>query len=152
MMLESLLKLFADPTPVGESAESLQILVAALLVEAANRNDRIPEPERVAIRRILGERYGLTGTDLDQLLAAADRLNRDSVQLFRFTDGLSKNLDLEQRVRVIEMLWEVAYADGVLTADEDSLIRQVAGLLMVPDRDRGAARKRTLQRLGLQLD
>jgi uncharacterized tellurite resistance protein B-like protein len=151
MMLDVLLKFFTDPDPVAKTTDSLQVMVAVLLVEAANRNDRFPEPERAAIRRILAERYRLEGADLDRLLAAADRLNHDSVQLFRFTDGLSKNLDAEQRVKVIEMLWEVAYADGVLTADEDSLIRQVAGLLLVPDRDRGAARKRVMTRLGLEL-
>jgi len=150
-MLDVLLKFFTDPDPVAKTTDSLQVMVAVLLVEAANRNDRFPEPERAAIRRILAERYRLEGADLDRLLAAADRLNHDSVQLFRFTDGLSKNLDAEQRVKVIEMLWEVAYADGVLTADEDSLIRQVAGLLLVPDRDRGAARKRVMTRLGLEL-
>jgi uncharacterized tellurite resistance protein B-like protein len=148
-MFEAILKFLSDPAPAHLLADQPQLMVAALLVEAANRNDRFPEPERRAIRRILSERYPLDDLQLDQLLASADRLAEESVQLFRFTDGLCKRLDPEQRVRVIEMLWEVAYADGVLTADEDSLIRQVAGLLTVPDRQRGEARQRVLARLGL---
>jgi uncharacterized tellurite resistance protein B-like protein len=47
------------------------------------------------------------------------------------------------------MLWEVAYADGVLDADEDALIRRVAGLMFVSDQDRGFARRRVRERLGL---
>ena len=59
-----------------------------------------------------------------------------------------ERLDAAERIRVIEMLWEVAYADGVLTGDEDALVRRVAGLLYVSDRDRGEARRRVLKRLG----
>ena len=148
-MFEAILKFLGDPAPANLPADQPHLMVAALLVEAANRNDRFPEPERRAIRRILSQRYVLDDLELDQLMASADRLSRDSVQLFRFTDTLCKRLDPEQRVGVIEMLWEVAFADGVLTADEDSLIRQVAGLLTVPDRDRGEARQRVLARLGI---
>jgi uncharacterized tellurite resistance protein B-like protein len=148
-MFEAILKFLGDPAPANLPADQPHLMVAALLVEAANRNDRFPEPERRAIRRILSQRYVLDDLELDQLMASADRLSRDSVQLFRFTDTLCKRLDPEQRVGVIEMLWEVAFADGVLTADEDSLIRQVAGLLTVPDRERGEARQRVLARLGI---
>jgi uncharacterized tellurite resistance protein B-like protein len=52
-------------------------------------------------------------------------------------------------VELIEMLWEVAYADGVLDEYEDSLLRRVGGLIYVPDRERGEARRRVLKRLGL---
>ena len=148
-MFEAILKFLGDPAPANLPADQPHLMVAALLVEAANRNDRFPEPERRAIRRILSQRYVLDDLELDQLMASADRLSRDSVQLFRFTDTLCKRLDPEQRVGVIEMLWEVAFADGVLTADEDSLIRQVAGLLTGPDRERGEARQRVLARLGI---
>jgi len=56
-----------------------------------------------------------------------------------FTEG--------ERVSVIEMLWEVAYSDDLLTGDEDALIRRVAGLIYVSDRDRCEARQRVVQRL-----
>jgi len=55
----------------------------------------------------------------------------------------------EQRVQIVELLWETVYADRILTAEEDSLVRRVAGLLYVSDRDRGAARLRVMKRLGL---
>jgi uncharacterized tellurite resistance protein B-like protein len=57
-------------------------------------------------------------------------------------------MDPEERIRLIEMLWEVAYADGVLDAEEDLLLRRVAGLIYVSDQDRVAARQRVLRRLG----
>jgi uncharacterized tellurite resistance protein B-like protein len=56
-------------------------------------------------------------------------------------------MDPQQRIVLIEMLWEVAYADGVLDPEEDVLLRRVAGLIYVSDADRVAARQRVLQRL-----
>ena len=56
---------------------------------------------------------------------------------------------LEERVKIIEMLWEVAYADGVVHHYEANLIRRINGLLYVSDRDSGAARKRVAARLGI---
>ncbi len=52
------------------------------------------------------------------------------------------------RIRLIEMLWEVAYADGKLDPDEDVLLRRVAGLIYISDEDRIAARQRVLSRIG----
>jgi uncharacterized tellurite resistance protein B-like protein len=57
-----------------------------------------------------------------------------------------ENFTEEERTGVIETLWEVAYSDGVLTGDEDALIRRVAGLIYVSDRDRAEARRRVVQR------
>jgi uncharacterized tellurite resistance protein B-like protein len=54
----------------------------------------------------------------------------------------------EDRIRLIEMLWEVAYADGVLDPEEDMLLRRIAGLVYVSDQDRVAARQRVLKRMG----
>ena len=53
----------------------------------------------------------------------------------------------EQRIELIEMLWSIAYADGVLDPEEDALIRQIAGLIHVPDKARGMARQRVLARV-----
>jgi uncharacterized tellurite resistance protein B-like protein len=50
---------------------------------------------------------------------------------------------------IIEMLWEVVYADGVLHDYEANLLRRIGGLIYVSDRDRGAARKRVMKRLGI---
>ena len=71
---------------------------------------------------------------------AAEQRVRDTAQYFPFTREISKRLSMEQRVGIVEMLWEVAYADGVLDPHEDMLLRQIAGLIHVPDRERGMER------------
>jgi uncharacterized tellurite resistance protein B-like protein len=73
-----------------------------------------------------------------------------SNQLYPFTRIAVERMDLAQRIGLIEMLWEVAYADGVLDPDEDALLRRVAGLIYVSDVDRAAARIRVLERMAKQ--
>ncbi len=129
--------------------DDLQVAIAALLVEAAGMDDQFGPAERLVIERLLAERFALPKEATERLLATAERAVSQSSQLFRFTHLAAQELGPEGRVKLIEMLWEVAYADGVLDANEDALLRKIAGLIYVPDKDRGEARKRVLQRLGL---
>lgn len=133
--------------PAVSDERQLRICVAALLVEAARMDDRFDDAERQAIQRILGERYGLSPWETAELLGAAEHAVDQSAQLFRFTDAVVQRVPVEDRVRILEMLWEVALADGVLNPEEDQLLRRIAGLIHVSDRDRALARQRVLQRL-----
>ncbi|MCC6915302.1 MAG: TerB family tellurite resistance protein [Rhodospirillaceae bacterium] len=122
----------------------LQVAVGALLVEAARRDDVFNADEQDAIKRLLAERFDLSPDDTQGLFDVAEETSANSGQLFGFTNKVVKELDEAERVHVIEMLWEVAYADGVLDPHEDAMIRRVAGLVYVSDFDRGAARRRVL--------
>ncbi len=73
-------------------------------------------------------------------------MSERSTQPFRFTQVINDRYSLEQRIELMEMLWEVVYADGSIDALEDTLLRRLGGLIYVPDRERGAARQRVLQR------
>ena len=138
-------------TPVNGGAppqDELKLTLTALLVEAAHSNDHFDETERAVIARLLGRHFNLSQADARALLAAGERAAEQSAELFHFTRIVNERLSFEQRVELIEMLWEVAYADGVLDQYEDSLLRRVGGLIYVPDRERGLARQRVLRRLG----
>lgn len=150
-MIERILRLLTGepPEPAGKRLDNQQIAVAALLVEAARMDDHFEIAERRVIERLLTERFALSAEETARLLEAAERALKQSSQLFRFTH-LAKQMPPADRVGLIEMLWEVAYADGVLDANEDALLRKIAGLIYVPDRDRGEARKRVLRRLGIE--
>lgn len=132
-----------------ERPDELQVAVAALLVEAARMDDRFAPEERAAIAKVLAERFALAAEDTSRLLAAALKVETQSAQLFRFTHLVVERLAPPERVRIIEMLWEVVYAEGRLDPDADALVRQIAGLIYVSDHDRGEARRRVLERLGL---
>jgi len=134
---------------VGRRQEALQVALTALLIEAAYSDDRFDEAERAVIARLLERRFHLSRSDADALLATGETAASESTELFHFTRIINQRLAFEERVELIEMLWEVAYADRVLNEYEDSLLRRVGGLIYVPDRERGMARQRVLKRLGL---
>ncbi|HEY1720196.1 MAG TPA: TerB family tellurite resistance protein [Magnetospirillaceae bacterium] len=149
-MFDSILHFLNGPEPdPGMALDQTMVAAAAVMIEAAGMDDHFHPDELKAIRRILGERFGLAPKDTERLIAAAERANAETSQLFRFTHILVTRLTPEQRIPIIEMMWEVAYADGVLSPEEDGLIRRIAGLLYVSDRDRGLARQRVLHRLGI---
>ena len=97
--------------------------------------------------RFCATRFALTETATETLVAAAERRVGDSIQILGFTRVVKDSLPVKDRERIIEMLWEVAFADGTVHDYEAGLVRRVAGLLFVSDRDSGAARKRVMGRL-----
>ena len=136
----------SSESPRAHAEDELQLAAAALLVEAARMDDDFGVDEHAVIGRLLRERFSLSAEDADRLLGAADRASVDSVELFGFTSKVKDAFDENERVQMIEMLWEVVYADGKVDDHEANLLRRVAGLLYVSDRDSGEARKRVLDR------
>jgi len=137
--------LSGQAAPAGP--DDLQLAVAALLIEAARMDDDFGAEERAAIERILAERYHLPAAELRELVAAAEDAVRGSTQFFPFTRRIVQRIGPEDRAHILEMMWEVAYADGVLDPHEDALLRRIAGLIHVSDQERGAARKRALEKV-----
>jgi uncharacterized tellurite resistance protein B-like protein len=133
----------------GARREETQLALTALLIEAACSDSHFDAAERDVIARMLERRFSLSVADARGLLAAGEAAAAESAELFHFTRIINERLSPEERVELIEMLWEVAYADGVLDKYEDSLLRRVGGLIYVADRERGMARQRVLVRLGL---
>ncbi len=152
MMMDRLFAWLKDgegELPYG--GDELQLAVAALLLEAAVVVDGDFDPhEREIVRRLLQRCYSLSPDDAHLLIAAAERRVEMSAQLFGSTSTANSRVSRERKIEIIEMLWEVAYADGVLDPLEDTLLRRVAGLIDVSDHERGEAKRRVLQRLGMQ--
>jgi uncharacterized tellurite resistance protein B-like protein len=125
----------------------LELSVAALLVEAARMDSDFSATERALIERLLAKKFALSPDAVQSLCERADQIVQGSAQYFPFTHQICMNMSAASRVHVIEMLWKVVYADGALDPHEDALLRQIAGLIHVPDRERAAARKRALENL-----
>jgi len=146
-MLDKILKLLSAPESTSGGRDQLQIAVAVLLVEAARMDDSFDAAERAAIERLLAQKFSLSPEDTKQLIGQAEAMDEKSNQLYPFTRLTVERMDPQQRINLIEMLWEVVYADGVLDPEEDALLRRVAGLIYVSDADRVAARLRVVQRM-----
>ena len=132
------------------SRDELQLATCALLVETACHDGDFDAKERETIETICNKRFGLTREDSEELIADAEAVQATSSGLLPFTRVVKQRCSEEQRREVIEMLWQVAYADGELHDFEANLLRRVGGLIYVSDRAIGIARKRVLARLGLE--
>ena len=135
------------PKPGADKSQA-RTAAAALLIEAARTDGDFDPAERSRIERLLERRFSLEADAARKLFDAGAKAQDGSVQLFGFTQLLNERWSVEERTGLIEMLWEVALADGGLDPLEDTLLRRVGGLLDVPDRERGLARQRVEKRLG----
>ena len=123
------------------------IAAAALLVEAACMDGTLDEREAEVIQNLLTVRFHLNGEEATDLYAVAQAAKEDATHLMRFTRTIKDNFTEIERIELIEMLWEVAFADGIIHEFEENLIRRLAGLIYVSDRDRGDAKKRVRARI-----
>jgi len=147
-MFDSVMRWLAGEARRPGEPEDIQVAIVALLVQAARLDDHFDASERAAIARILAESFELDDAGSRRLVEAASQRAQDATQLLPFTRMVVDQLAPPERVRVIEMLYEVVLADGTLDPEEDALVRRIAGLIYVPDQDRGAARKRAQATLG----
>jgi uncharacterized tellurite resistance protein B-like protein len=150
-MLDRLKALFlpdseSDADRPPRAGDELRLAAVALLVEAACADGTFDAAERQCIRGLIEGHFGLTSGEADALLEEATRLVENSVQILHFTRAIKDRYAYAERIALIEMLWDVVYANGVPDALEAQLMRRIGGLLYVSDHDRGAARQRVLAR------
>ncbi len=131
--------------PAG--VDELQRAAAALMIEAGRMDGHMGPTEQAGIESLLRRRFNLSDEALSALMESAISIVDNAVELHGFTSALVKQLDHEERIEIIEMLWEIVYADGELHPYEANLLRRVAGLLYVTDQESGVARARALDRM-----
>ena len=130
--------------------DKLHLAAAALLVEAACMDDNFDEVERLRITKLLRRQFDLSIEETNTLINEAAQTVQEAGQLYGFTRTIKDRYDERNRIKIIEMLWEVAFADGNADPFEQNLIQRVAGLIFVTDKDRGIAKKRVMARLGIR--
>ena len=147
-MFDKILSFLAAPPDARAPQEDLRLAVAVLLIEAAHRDDTFDAKERAVIERLLTAKFSLTPDECARLMAAGEAAAANMTQLHPHVGVITDQMDEAERIRLMEMLWDVAYADGVLDPEEDLLIRRLGSLIHITDRDRVLARQRVLARLG----
>ena len=137
-MLQQLKKIFGGEPAAGllETHDPHELATAALLIELARADFSESAAEMGAIRAVLGKRFGMNEAALDRLLADAAKRADRAVSLHEFTHRLNAELPEADKLAIVEMLWRVSNADGNIDKHEDHLIRRIAGLLHISDRDR----------------
>lgn len=142
-MLNKLKSLFTDTSRAAASGVSEdQLAIAVLLFEAAASDGVIEDSERSRIEALLSKHFELDAAAVKTLCMEALQTQRDAVELSRFTRAIKDHFEFDERISVIEMLWDVVYADGHVDDYEANLMRRVGGLIYVDDKANGQARKR----------
>ena len=131
---------FSETSHAGPNEK--QVAAAALLVEVATVDARFDDAERQRIMDFVKSRFSLSDQEAQVLLDTAKSEVEGATQLYAFTSAIKNGFSYEDRVALIESLWEVVYADGKADPFEDQLMRRIGGLICVTDRDRALARKR----------
>ena len=134
----------SDPHPEALSREDADIAVAALLVRVARSDEHYSAEEQTRIDMILARLHGLDMAEAAAQRREAEEVEANAPDTVRFTRQIKDRIPLEDRSGVLAAMWEVVYADGRRSADEEALIRLVAGLLGIPDRDSGLIRQRVI--------
>lgn len=142
----------AGPDERAFADDELRLACAALLVHVAEIDGFLSESERRALLLLLQQRFDLAADGAEKLLKQARKSAREAVDLYGFTSVLKQTMSGADRRRLIEMMWTVAYADGVLQEFEENIIWRVAELLGVPARDRIALRRKIREERGLAPD
>ncbi len=127
--------------------EALRLATAALLIEAVKADENIADEELGAVRAGLARKFGLRDEDIEDLIDLARGEVEDAPSMYGFTRLVDKGFGYEDKKEIIELLWEVVYADGVLDKHEEHLVRRVADLVQVSHRDFIDAKLRVKERL-----
>ncbi|HMN93803.1 MAG TPA: TerB family tellurite resistance protein [Hydrogenophaga sp.] len=128
----------------------LQLATAVLLVEVMRAEPTFSESERDAVLLALRGKFDLADDELERLLELAHDNARIAYDYQRFTARLNERFSQPQKIRVIEAMWQVAYADGHLDVHENQVISKVAGLLHVTHGEYIAAKMRAQEDAGLR--
>jgi uncharacterized tellurite resistance protein B-like protein len=111
------------------SQKMLQVAATAILIEVAKSDSDFSEVEFQLIKKILQQKFSLTGEEIQQIIKTAELEREQSSDLYRFTNVINQKFNKDEKMSLMEMIWQVVYADGVLDKYEDYLAHKFATLL-----------------------
>ena len=133
-MLSHLRRLLSTAAAEEKGNDKLQIATCALLLEMAYADRSLDPGEEELLRAHLQRHFHLDAEALESLIADARQARRESADLFQFAREINAVCNLEEKLAIMETLWRIVYADGVLDKYEDALARQLATLLRLSPR------------------
>ena len=132
-MLGKIVKLLnSEPLPDRrQEHERIQVATCALLLEMAHADKSLHQLEEQFVHDLMAEKFDLAPESVSELVEYAQQEREESVDLFRFARVINEHFTIEEKHEVMEALWRIVYADGVLDKHEDALARQLTSLLRI---------------------
>lgn len=135
-----------DETPENH-AERIQVATCVLLLEMAHTDGEFSDMEELLVRDLLQERFGLSGEATEELLELSNREREESLDLYQFGRYIHENFPLEEKMEILEALWRIVYADGVLDKYEEYLMRKLATVLRLSHKQMIDAKVKILEEI-----
>lgn len=131
----TLKRLLGDQPPQELTADELSLACSALLVHCAKADGQVTEQETQTLRDILKTRFSLTDDETEKLIGLAEDRESEAVDIHRFTRILHRDLNREERIEIVSLLWQICIADDNIDYVERSIVTLVAQLMHVELRD-----------------
>ncbi len=131
-MLIKIQQFLASLTQVDSEQEpvhSLETACAVLLFEVMKADGLLAEEEQQHMATVLMSEFELSPIEVDDIIEQANYLSEHATDFFQFTSTLNAHYSMEQRVKMVKLLWQLAYVDGELSSIEEHIIRKIADLL-----------------------
>jgi uncharacterized tellurite resistance protein B-like protein len=132
----------SSPAEQQDDSYDTLLAVCALFVEIAAIDGKLTQVERDRIVSILKSEYGLSDQDASELMRVSKEHLKQSLDYWQFTNLINQNYAMDEKVRIIELLWKIVYTDGKLEQHEDYLMTKLSSLLEVPHSEFIAAKLR----------
>ena len=137
-MFDKLKTFFDKKTDISEiNFDSEKIAVVALLISTAKYDGNFDESERLEIQKLIKSYFSLSNENTDGLFKAAEEIQNKANDLQQFTRSLNKVLNEEEKLKIIELIWKIIMADGIIDSYEENLVRRLSGLLYLQNKDIG---------------
>ena len=131
-----------------DPALDIKIAACALLLEMANTDGEFSESEKLNIISYLKNNFSLSCDDVEMLINAALIKSENSIDFWQFTSLINKNYSVSEKIGIIEAIWRIAYADGILDKYEDYLVHKLANLLRLTQKQLIDAKLKILNETG----
>lgn len=118
--------------PEDNSPATIQLAAAALFLEMMAIDDKIETKEQEEVLALIQQNFSLTLEQATSLMVLAEQQRQQATDYFQFTSLINKTYSPEQKIQLVEILWKIAFVDGVLDVQEEYLVRKIAELLYVP--------------------
>jgi uncharacterized tellurite resistance protein B-like protein len=132
----------SQPGTAAKRGHTLELATATLIAEVVRLDGQIAPAEREAALRAVRSQFHLSDEEASTLFGLAEEEAREATDYYQFTSLIRQRYSQEERQQIVELLWHVAYADEVLSAHEQHVVRKIADLLYVSHRDYIAAKMR----------
>lgn len=134
-----------DAALTGGPSRSIELAAAVLMVEISLADSSLDKEERRIINRILQEEFRQTAEDARTIVSLAEQESDHAVSLHEFTRLINDSMSAVDKIHIIELLWQVAFADSVLDKYEEYYIRKIADLLYISHKDYIRAKHKSMQ-------